>query len=81
MFGGFFKCCSSGAGANRGVGRFLPPPRHQISWRRSICCENFMSTLSEGKVLERFSTVVAVQGQIGEWWWEWWEWKVAVQVW
>jgi hypothetical protein len=25
-----------------------------------------MSTLSEGKVLEKFSTVVAVQGQIGE---------------
>jgi hypothetical protein len=25
-----------------------------------------MSTLSKGKVLEKFSTVVAVQGQIGE---------------
>jgi hypothetical protein len=30
-----------------------------------------MSTLSKGKVLEKFSTVVAVQGQIGERWWEW----------
>ena len=30
-----------------------------------------MSTLSKGKVLEKFSTAVAVQGQIGEWWWEW----------
>jgi hypothetical protein len=28
-----------------------------------------MSTLSEGKVLEKFSNELEVQGQIGELWW------------
>ena len=41
-------------------------PRFEISRRRSICCENFMSTWPKAKVLNKYPTELDKRGEIGE---------------
>ena len=41
-------------------------PRFKISGRRSICCENFMSTWPRAKVLNKYPTKLDQRGEIGE---------------